>query len=277
MDDDSYLYLKKKIRKLTNINLDYYKNQQMRRRLDSFISRSETANIVEYCRIIQNNKDALRKLCDFITINVSEFYRDSQPFERLGTSILPKLLDRNPLLDIWSAGCSRGQEPYTIAMILESITPGKKHRILATDIDESALQTAITGGPYTSEDIKNLPVEFKNKYFTYSNEKYLVKSTLKDRVEFRQQNLLNDSFDKGFDLIICRNVTIYFTEEAKHELNFKFFNSLIDGGVLFIGSTEVMLDATKIGFVPMGVSFYQKPEQPQDKRSTVKEKTPVAV
>ncbi len=87
----------------------------------------------------------------------------------------------------------------------------------------------------------------------------MVINKMKQRIEFRQQNLLCDEFEQGFDLIICRNVTIYFTEEAKRELNQRFYHSLKDGGVLFIGGTEVMLDATSVGFKGLGVSFYQKP------------------
>ncbi len=99
----------------------------------------------------------------------------------------------------------------------------------------------------------------------------MVVNRIKKRVEFRQQNLLCDEFEQDFDLIICRNVTIYFTEEAKQELNQKFYHSLKDGGVLFIGGTEVMLDATNIGFNGLGVSFYQKPALSTSRRINARE------
>ncbi len=259
MDDQEYLYLKRKLLKLTNIDLDSYKSQQMRRRLNMFFAHTGAKNVVDYGNMLEQNQDILEKLRNFLTINVSEFFRDSSPFEQLQTLILPQLLKNTPRLNIWSAGCSHGEEPYSIAMILENVSPYHNHRILATDIDEGALKQARVGGPYSPAEVKNAPSTLLRRYFTSSNEGYMVKDKIRQRVEFRQQNLLCDEFEQGFDLIICRNVTIYFTEETKRELNKKFYHSLKDGGVLFIGGTEVMLDVVSVGFKGLGTSFYQKP------------------
>lgn len=259
MNDQEYQYLKGKILKLTNINLDSYKNQQMRRRLNMFFANTGAENIVDYGNKLERNQDMLQELRSFLTINVTEFFRDASSFEQLKTSILPQLLKNSPRLHIWSAGCSHGAEPYTIALILETITPYHNHRILATDIDVSALKRAKAGGPYGQEEVRNISSGLIRKYFSSSNGSYMISDKIRQRVEFRQQNLLCEEFKQGFDLIICRNVTIYFTDEAKKELNQKFFSALKYGGVLFIGGTEVMLDVASSGFKGMGVSFYQKP------------------
>ena len=260
MDDRSYDYLKRKVFKLTNINLDDYKSQQMRRRLDMFLANTGFNDVVFYFTALEKNDAMLQKLRDFLTINVSEFFRDRVPFEQLQNIVLPQLLKASPSLNIWSAGCARGQECYSVAMILSSISPSQNHRILATDIDDGSIRVASNGGPYTAGDLKNVSQQLVNRYFTCSGDEYRVKDVIKKRVEIRQQNLLTDKFDDGFDLIICRNVTIYFTEEAKRTLNQKFYHSLKNGGVLFIGGTEVMLDASTIGFKQVGASFYQKSE-----------------
>lgn len=258
MDDQSYLYLKKKILKLTNIDLDGYKSEQMRRRLNSFMAVNGVENIVDYGYKLERDTDTLEQLRAFLTINVSEFFRDLNMFERLKTSILPQLLKNSRRLNIWSAGCSHGAEPYSIAMLLESISPFTNHRILATDVDEGALKQARAGGPYTPAEVKNVPRGLILKNFTFSSGSYMLSEKIKQKVEFRCQNLLCDEFETGFDLILCRNVTIYFTEEANKRLKQKFCHSLKEGGVLFIGSTEVMFNSRSIGLQELETCFYQK-------------------
>lgn len=259
MTDQEFQYLKKKILKLTNIDLEHYKSQQMRRRLDMFVSHSGAKDTVDYCHLLEKETEKLKALQTFLTINVSEFFRDWSPFEQLKISVLPLLLKNSPRLNIWSAGCSHGAEPYSIAMILESISPGVAHRILGTDIDEGALKQARTGGPYHPAEVKNVPPNYLRRYFTSSNGNYAISDKIKQTIEFKQHNLLRDQFEKDFDLIICRNVTIYFTDETKKKLNQKFYQSLKNGGVLLIGATEVIFDITSIGFKGLKTSFYQKP------------------
>jgi len=227
--------------------------------LDTFVAHTAAENIVDYGQMLERNQNMLDELRGFLTINVSEFFRDLSPFEQLRTSILPQLLKNAPRLNIWSAGCSHGEEPYSVTMILESISPYHNHRILATDIDEGALKRAKAGGPYGPDGVRSVSPIFRQRYFTSSNGDYMVTDRIRRRVEFRQQDMLRDDFEQGFDLIICRNVTIYFTEEAKRELNQKFYNSLKDGGILFIGGTEVMLEVISLGFKRLGASFYRKP------------------
>ena len=259
LNDQEYLYLKRTVLKLTNINLDSYKSRQMRRRLDMFITRTPARNIVDYGHILEQDKEMLKEFRNFLTINVSEFFRDLSPFEQLRTVILPQLLKNTPRLNIWSAGCSHGAEPYSIAMILEDIPHCHSYRILATDIDEEVLKRAKTGGPYNPAEVKSIPLTFRRKHFASSNGDYMISDRIRRKVEFKQQNLLQDKFEQGFDLLVCRNVTIYFTDEAKKELNQKFYHSLKEEGVLFIGGTEVMSLDNTISFKRLGPSFYQKP------------------
>lgn len=259
LDDSEFGHLKSKILKLTGIDLGSYKSQQMRRRLDMYYSHSGASNVVEFCHTLEHDSEALAKLTNFLTINVTEFFRDTALFDRLRQSILPELLAATTNLNIWSAGCSHGAEPYTIAVILESLFPFHAHRILATDIDEQALKRAKAGGPFSTADVKGVRPDLLRRFFRFANGEYWVTDKIRQRVEFHRQNLLTDRFERGFDLIVCRNVTIYFTDEAKTNLNRRFRQALKEGGVLFIGGTEVMLDVTNLGFESLRGSFYRKP------------------
>lgn len=258
MNEREYSYLKGKILKLANIDIDCYKEQQMRRRLDGFIARHSPQGVIAYCNTLERDRGRLHELLAFLTINVSEFWRDVAQFRMLKEVVLPQLLARSPRLNIWSAACSRGQEPYTIAIVLEELCPARRHRILATDIDQDALAYASAGGPYPPSDIKNVERHLLERYFVETDKGFSVADCIKKRVEFRHHNLLYDPFDEGFDLVLCRNAIIYFCDSVRDRLFAKFNRCLKEGGVLFVGGSEVMLRPGDIGFVHMMPSFYRK-------------------
>lgn len=258
MTDQEYQILKKKVLNMTGIDLENYKSQQMRRRLTSFIENSSAKDVITYCRTIEQDEAHLKKLCDFLTINVTEFYRDAWAFNDLKNIVLPKLMENNSSLNIWSAGCSNGAEVYTIAMLIMDSARKVNFRILGTDMDELSLAKAGEGGPYREDILKSMPRQLVAKYFTVENGNYTVRKEIREKAVFKKHNLLADPFEKGFNLIVCRNVTIYFTEEAKDRLNQRFFDSLVDNGILFVGATEFMVNAMKIGFSKLGTCFYVK-------------------
>ena len=142
--------------------------------------------------------------------------------------------------------------------MLERLSPRGDHRILATDIDDASLTKAMAGGPYRSAEIRNLPGQLVNKYFTSYDDSYWIIDRIRPRVQFRKHNLLRDPFEQGFDLIICPNVVIYFSDQAKRKVNEWFRESLTENGILFIGGTETMLNADKIGFERLCPCFYRK-------------------
>jgi len=255
--DPGYALFTQKVKQLTGIDLSRYKSNQMERRLGTMMRRVGVDGYATYARLIERDATALKELKEFITINVSEFFRNPEKFDELKGSILPQLLQQSPRLNIWSAGCSNGAEPYTVAMILDELTPGVQHRILATDLDEEVLKAA-RAGVYQERDLKSVSDGVRRRYFTLSGEAWQVKPAILSRVEFRQHNLLRDPFESGFDLIICRNVVIYFTEETKDELYRRFHQSLRSGGLLFVGGTESILRARDLGFTPVAPFFYQK-------------------
>jgi chemotaxis protein methyltransferase CheR len=267
MRDLEYSYLKTRIKQLTGVDLDNYRERQMRRRLTSFISRTSAPSVVAYCRMVESDQTMLEDLRSFLTIKVSEFFRDPLPFEQLKTEILPQLLMDRTRLNIWSTGCSVGGEPYSIAIILEKLTPFAKHRIVASDIDVISLGRARAGGPYRSNEVRNVPTPLLREYFDVVDDSYYVKDKLKQKVDFKKHDLLRDPYESGLDLIVCRNVTIYFTEEAKVRLNQQFCQSLSPGGILFVGGTEAIARARELGLTTLGHCFYRK--QPADALRTL--------
>lgn len=261
LNDQEYVFLEQKIRRLIGIDLKAYKSTQMRRRLSSFVNQSGSRTVPEFCRRLETNQALVECLRNHITINVSQFFRDEAPFNYLKSTVLPQLVRSRSRLKVWSAGCSCGQEPYSIAMLLDLLAanPGS-HRVVGTDVDPGALKTAMAGGPYAPEALKNVGPSLLSRYFIPTPSGYMVKDTIRRRVEFRVQNLLSDQFEEGFDLIACRNVTIYFTNEAKAALNRRLFRALNPGGILFIGGTETSLEMTALGFRQCAPLFFIKTE-----------------
>ena len=217
MKEEEYIFLKKKVRQLIRFDLDNYSDGQMMRRLDGFIARSKSPSVAHYCKLLDQDADELAKLEKFLTIHVSEFFRDSMHFDILRNEILPELLQRSPRLNVWSAGCSNGAEAYSVAMILEGLSHAN-HRILATDIDKPILIQAAAGNSYCQADVKNVPKMLLAKHFTLSQDSYKVSDQIRKKVIFKQHDLTHDAFESGFDLMMCRNVVIYFSGEAKKNL-----------------------------------------------------------
>ncbi|MFC2342392.1 MAG: CheR family methyltransferase [Negativicutes bacterium] len=259
MDEKDWIEFKRKLKSKTDIDLDLYKEPQMKRRIGNLVTRSNAKSFVEYFENVAKDKDEFAAFIEYLTINVSEFYRTPDKFAKLETDVIPDLLKRSSKLNIWSAGCSIGAEPYSLSMIMKEITPGKRHRILATDLDIEILAKA-KKGVYMENEIKSLSLERRQKYFDkLPDDKYAVKEDVKSCIEFKRHNLLKDPFEKDFDLILCRNVVIYFTEEAKDQLYTRFFEALKPGGILFVGATEAILNFRKMGYTSYQPFFYQRP------------------
>lgn len=246
------------LHKKSGIDLNLYKENQMQRRISNFMQRNNAKSFVELFKLVTAEEKLYRSFIEFLTINVTEFFRTPEKFVELETVVIPEMLKTNSRLKIWSAGCSIGAEPYSIAMALTELTPKTKHTIIASDLDVEILSKAKMAR-YTANEIKNISSERIKKFFVQAGTHYQLSEDIKKLVDFRQQNLLRDKFETGFDLILCRNVVIYFTEEAKNELYSNFLKSLKPGGVLFVGGTEAILNFSQIGYKQYRPFFYQKP------------------
>ncbi len=254
---DEYLDFIQKVYRITGLDLNQYKRPQMERRILSLMRSIGIDSLMDYASLLQKEKVQLDKFINHLTINVSEFYRNPGQWDVMKTQIIPQLMKKSPSLKIWSAGCSTGEEPYTIAMILNEIDPNGIHQIIASDVDEEVLKRA-QEGIYNIKSVINLPKQYFAKHFDQAGEVITVKNNLKKLIKFKKQNLFKDVFESNVDIIVCRNVVIYFTEEAKAVLYRKFNQSLKSEGVLFIGSTEQIFQPQEIGFKPAAMFFYQK-------------------
>lgn len=254
-----YNQFKNEILELTGIDLNAYKERQMKRRINTLSEKNGFHDYEEFYQDLKRNKEHRKQFMNYLTINVSEFYRNPTQWQILEAKIIPELIQECfGTLKIWSAACSTGDEPYTIIMLLKEKFPHIKVRLTATDLDDKVIAYA-KEGCYSKKSIAGLPQYYIDRYFTKQpNGMYQISKEIINSVDFQQHNLLADHYDTNYDLIVCRNVLIYFTEEAKLEVFKRFHRSLKPNGYLFIGSTEQILQAKEIHFEPKYSFFYKK-------------------
>ena len=253
-----YEYFKKAVFDLTKIDLNAYKERQMKRRIDTLIQKNRIVGYDNYVKALKTDSVKFEEFVNYLTINVSEFYRNPDQWELLDKQYIPELIQRfGNNLKIWSAACSTGDEPYSLVMALSKHMPLNRIRIFATDIDKQVMEKAKIG-LYNEKSLAGVPKEFKQKYFEKVGPSYKIADEIKSRVEFKQANLLKDPYPTNCDLIVCRNVLIYFTEEAKDEVFKKFAASLKKGGFLFIGSTEQIMHYKEMGYLRKSSFYYEK-------------------
>lgn len=254
---DGYEQFIAQIKRITGIDLSLYKEVQMKRRITSLYEKKGFRSFQDFFKELNKNQNLLNEFLDRLTINVSEFFRNYKRWEILENKILPQIIKNNKRPKIWSAACSTGEEAYTIAMILTGLIPYSDIHILATDIDDNALMRA-KAGVYHKRSLNEVPNHIRQRFFKQNEDYYSVISDIKKMVTFKKQNLLADPFDGPYDLIICRNVLIYFTEEAKNQLYQKFSSALKREGILFVGSTEQIFNPDSYQLKTEETFFYQK-------------------
>lgn len=253
-----YEGFKKEVFRLTKIDLNAYKEKQMKRRIDTLIAKNHIDGYDNYIAAISKDKELFEGFVNYLTINVSEFYRNSEQWELLDKDVFPYLIEKyGKNLKIWSAACSTGDEPYSLVMALSRHIPLNQIKIIATDIDKQVLEKAQVG-LYNEKSIASVPKDLKEKYFTKIGPSYQISDEIKKRVEFKQHNLLKDPYPSDCNLIVCRNVLIYFTEEAKQDIYKMFNDALKKDGILFIGSTEQIMNYRDLNYDRYKSFFYQK-------------------
>lgn len=255
---DIYEKFQEDLKRKFDLDLGGYKRPQMERRINTLMRTLGIANYDSFIQSMLLDRKLFERFIDHLTINVSEFFRNNSQWEVLQKSIIPHLLMKSSNLKIWSAGCSTGEEPYTVGMILSEHFRRGQHNIIATDFDDRVLAKAKEGF-YQPRQIEGIPAPYLSKYFQAQGDGYKANDELKRYITFRHHNLLRDPFPDQCDLIICRNVVIYFTEETKNALYKRFYNALRPDGILFTGSTEQITSAREIGFVSPEIFFYKRP------------------
>lgn len=255
MIEIDYIELCNYVQREFKINLNAYKELQMHRRIESFVSKTNAKTTIDFIRMCTVNDDLREQFLDLITINVTEFFRNPDIFMQL-REIFRRHLPKRDCYKIWSSACSNGSEPYSVAMILENMSI-TNYKILATDIDQNVLNYA-RNGIYKEDETLGVPDYYLLKYFNKVDDRYQISNSIKNKITFSRHDLLLENFPESLDLILCRNVVIYFKKEEKMKIYNKFYKSLNDNGIVFIGATENIYDHKQIGFTKLGTFFYQK-------------------
>lgn len=252
---------KDKAAKLLNLNLDGYKLKRVKRRTNSLMRRHDIDDYEECLELLEHDRDFKAAYMNHFTINTSEFFRNPDSFEYLQENLLPEIFSEKNKVNIWSAPCSDGSEPYTIAIILKELGIDKnRFSILASDIDPEILEVA-SQGQYPKKALENMDDDLIDKYFNpikKEDNQYRLSPRIKNLVEFERKDLINERYSSNWDLIMSRNFFIYLTKELKGELTEKFVSSLKPGGYLFLGNTEFIFNPAQYDLEKIHLSFYRK-------------------
>ncbi len=193
-----------------------------------------------YYDYLLSHKEEYEFFLNVISTNETYFFRSESQLEALENMVLPLIINRKGYAKIWSAGCSTGEEPYSIAIVADKLGILNKVEILATDINSEVIENA-KKGVYNLRKLKYVQEPILKKYFVKEDdEHYRISSNLSYRINFKIHNLIKDSYPPKLDIIFCRNVMIYFNREIQKEIVERFYNSIENGGFFFIGHAETL-------------------------------------
>ncbi|ADU52181.1 MCP methyltransferase, CheR-type [Thermaerobacter marianensis DSM 12885] len=258
-DDLAFAILAATVHRLLGIDLEAYRSQQLDRRLQFFRTRHGLQDNADLAARLRDDPHLVQEFANFLTINVSEFFRNPDRFDLLRDRFLPELLRRQRSLRIWSAGCSVGAEIYSVALLLQELDPTGRHELLGTDIDAGALERA-RQGVFEPLEVRGVPAPWRDRYFRREGSVWVLNPEIRCRVRFTRHDLVRDPYPAGWDLILCRNVVIYFTEPVKRRVWMNLAASLRPGGILFIGGSESLYGVPGTGLRYVAPCFYVREE-----------------
>jgi chemotaxis protein methyltransferase CheR len=255
VDTAAYARLAQGIRSLLGIDLDQYRPAQMWRRVSGFADGRGYPDVDSLVAACRGEPALLADLRDMLTINVSEFFRDPDAWDRLAARVGEALAGGGGFR-AWSAGCSTGFEAYSLAILAAEHGAGPSASVLATDLDRTALDIARVGW-YGPSQVAGLSAERRRRFLVADGKGWQFRPEIKAGITFRRHDLLAEAVRvRSFDLVVCRNVVIYFTEDAKTAVHRRLAEALRPGGVLFVGATEAILQPGRFGLVADGPGFY---------------------
>ena len=254
---DDYVAFCEGLRELCGIDLSQYKRPQMERRLRSFFARQGYARLTESLACLRSDKQQLDELLERVTINVSQLWRHPDHWLRLEGGLLEDLAAHGRLR-AWSAGCSYGAEAYTLAAVCRQAIPDAAVRILGTDIDQRMVARAKVGA-FSEEDARTAPPAAMERWFERTETGWQAKHELRAMTRFEVGDLLKlQPPASSYELIMCRNTVIYFADQMRDELHARLAHALRPGGLLVIGGTERISDATGLGLSTIHPFIYRK-------------------
>lgn len=270
MRDREFDFIRTVVYERSRINLGPDKRQLVSARLGKRLRATNTATLGDYCRLLQEpgSEQELAHLIDAISTNHTFFFREEAHFNFLRNKAVPEMLararaERWACVRVWSAACSSGEEPYSIAMTLAGLLPLPQWQIEATDISRRVLAKAASA-IYPDEAVRRLPTDIVRSYFQRGfgpqAGNHRIKPALRDRVTLRHLNLLEGEppFTEPFQVIFCRNVMIYFDRPTQEELIARLSRRLVPGGYLFVGHSESLTHLSH-SLRAIQPAIYQKP------------------
>ena len=271
--EEAYGLLMKQIKADRGVDFSQYRDRVLKRRIALRMRAHNCKSYAEYLQVLVHKPEEYDQLFDVLTINVSSFFRDKHVWDKLRQEILPAIIEAKKnqhgfkRIKIWSAGCSHGEEPYSLAILLYELLEKDnfsiKAEVYATDIDKECLRQA-TQGRYDASVMKTVSPYYLKRFFLKVGDEYQVVPHVKEMVRVKELNLIHDPGIIGVDMVVCRNVFIYFNRSLQEHLIMKFYESLEDRGYFLMGNSENMLGEARHVFdsVDTLCRIYQKKPRP---------------
>lgn len=243
LNDNDYEQFRKVIYDECGITFSATNRSILDSRIKDLLRRKNLQTPAEYMDLVLKNPDEMKEMLDSVTTNLTRFFRNQPHFDAFINYVIPAVIENKKkgvdrIIRVWSAGCSTGEEPYTIAMILKEIVPlGFDFKVTASDISLKSLMVGQQGF-YADNKVDGIPANYLEKYFTKVEGGYQVKKELQDTIHFDYHNLKNDSGARNLDVVFCRNVLIYFDEAAQRAVIDRFWDAMAPQSYLFIGHSE---------------------------------------
>ncbi len=230
------------------VNLSMYRSSCIKRRIMHRLSMVGCDDMDQYFELLDKDPGELEKLMDILTIHVTSFFRDSDVFDVLEKKVFPEIIARkaasnHPVVRVWSAGCSTGEETYSLAMLLDYLKRKTESNVMievfGTDLSEEAIRSA-RAGIYDKDRIEEVPVMLRQDVFSPHDGMFRISSRIRKLVKFTTHNLFSPAPYSMIDLITCRNVLIHFEHDTRGSINHYFHSALTEEGMLVLGKSEAL-------------------------------------
>jgi chemotaxis protein methyltransferase CheR len=260
--------LKCQILKDKGFDCNQYRDAYVKRRLAIRLRANNLDSYRDYAKLLNSDPTEYNELMDAFTITVSEFFRDASVFDYFRKNVIPALIldkrrKKQKIIRIWSAGCASGEETYSIAILMYDFLGGNLEDFIisvhGTDIDGASLAKA-KKGEYTFDEVKNVGADSLSPYFVFEQGQYRICDRIKGLVKFEKHDLISGKPLAHFDVIFCRNVSIYFSRAMHERLHMEFYNALNNDGFFVLGKTEMLYGTARKLFKAINAKegIYQK-------------------
>lgn len=266
MERMAFEKVKKMVHEHSGLDCSGYRDEYLRRRFQIRLRVTGASTFAKYIGYLRNNPGEFQNLLNDLTINYTMFFRDFDVYSYLQKTLLPKILFSSSHVRIWSAGCATGEEPYSLAILVHKVlgqaVNSHSVTIYASDIDKEALAKA-KAGVYLQKQLGFSDAFSIDRFFARDGESCSVKDSVKRMVHFEQVDLNTPGIHQSLDLVLCRNVMIYFSKESQQKIHMNFYNSLKDGGYFVTGKSEILTGEPYSKFQPVDLltRVYQKPRR----------------